>query len=366
MNQIQDGRDVFLTTVVGGEKEEIIGCQVLYDVTGKILVSDEQLHLPLPYTGDAQTTGVHSIDVQGKRVEVMMELFSPQTTLLVFGSGHIAKYLVSIAKTLSYQVLVIDDRPEYANRDKIPFADKIFCGNFGEIMEQIPFHSQCYAVLATRGHQTDAICLSYLMNKSIPYIGMVGSKRKIRSIFSLLKERGLDPAQQSNLFAPVGLDIDSETPQEIALSILAEIQLIRFGGTGRPLSSLEKTEKVHLHDDRRMRQDLDLLTTMAKAQEEGRTFATITIIGTSGHVPRGSGSRMIVWEDGTIYRTIGGGRRESEITQLALQCLKDGKISREEVDFAGGYDSFQPVCGGRYTFFIKPYLSTIHTTAKEK
>ncbi|SFJ53997.1 XdhC family protein [Thermoflavimicrobium dichotomicum] len=361
INEIKRGRNVFLATVVGGSIKQAIGKQILYDDVGEILAKEEPIHLQLdlPHQIRAGKAGVHSVNVQGNQIKVMVEPLSPQPTLLVFGSGHIAESLVSIAKILSYQVIVIDDRSEYANQDQLPLADQIICGNFDEIMEQVPVHSQCYAVLATRSHQTDAICLSHLINQSLPYIGMVGSTRKIRSIFSLLRDRGLDPAQQTNIFAPVGLDIQSETPEEIALSILAEIQLIRFGGTGKPLSSMKKIKKVHPHDNKRMRQELDLFEAMANAWEEGRSFAAVTIIGTTGHVPRGIGSRMIVWEDGSICRTIGGGRRENEIIQMALECLKERKTYCAEADFGGSYDSFQPVCGGRFTYFIKPYVSTV-------
>jgi xanthine dehydrogenase accessory factor len=364
ISEIYKGQDVFLATVIGGERKEAIGGQILYSFTGEVLETDAGWCFSLPQTHTLQPE-TFFVDIEGKRLEMLVEPFSPQATLLVFGSGHIAECLASLGKILSYQVIVIDDRPEYANEERFLAADRIYCGNFIEMMEKVPIHNQCYAVLATRGHRTDAICLSHLVTKKLPYIGMVGSKRKVRSIFSLLKDQGLCLNQQINIFAPVGLDIESETPQEIALSILAEIQLIRFGGTGMPLSSIKKSEKIHAKENRRMRQDLDILKVMAKAQEAKRDFASVTIVETTGHVPRGVGSRMIVWEDGTHYSTIGGGRRENEIKELAVQCLKEGKTYRQEVDFEGHYDSFEPVCGGRYTFFIKPHVVSHQLLIKE-
>lgn len=355
LHEIKNGKDVWLATAVDGEVKEEIGSQTLYGHDGTVLAKEGSCHWELapPFS---RTAGVSRVHTQKGDIEVMMEPLSPPPTLVIFGSGHIAGYLASMAKLLTYRVIVVDDRSEFANPDKFSQADQIICGPFEEAIGKLSLHSGSYAVIVTRGHRTDAVCLSKLLNRPLPYIGMVGSKRKIRFIYKLLEEQGLNPSGCSKLHSPVGLDLHSETPQEIAFSILAELQQLRCGGTAKPLSSLEHADKVHPHDDRRMRQDLELFAAMAQAREEGRSFASITIIHAAGHVPRGVGSRAILWEDGSIYRTIGGGRRESEIMELAQECLRKGQIQRKEVHFSGSYDDFQPVCGGRYTFLIQPYL----------
>lgn len=362
LHELENGREISLGTVVGGEQEEWIGSHVLYNCKGGTVFTDgpdKSIFTPIP----EKKVGIWQMEQRGKRIEWMIEPFTPPPTLIIFGSGHIAGYLATMARFLSFRVLIVDDRPEYANPQKFTQADEIHCGPFPDIIEQIPFHSQCYAVIVTRGHRTDAVCLANLLARPIPYIGMVGSERKIRFIFELLEEQGLDPRKQANLFSPVGLDFHSETPQEIAFSILAEIQQYRSGGTGRPLSSLDQTDKVHPYDEKRMRQDIELFSVMANAMEEGKKFASLMIIHTSGHVPRGVGSRAIVWEDGRIYRTVGGGRRENEMMEIALECLKSGTTHREEVHFSGAYHDVQPVCGGRYSIFIQPFGCSLPISA---
>ena len=356
MKYNKEGRDIRLVTVIGGDVNELVGSQFLYEQNGKQLTTNKPfpLDLALPFYTEIEA-GLCQVKHNNHLLELMIEPLSPPPTLLVLGSGHIAECLVSIGHLLCYEVIVVDDRPEFANPLKLPMADQIWCGSFSEMLPNVSLHSHCFAVLATRGHQTDAIALSYLINKQIPYIGMVGSKRKIRSIYTLLDKQGIHVSQHKNVYAPVGLDINSETPQEIALSILAEVQLIRYGGSGRTLSSMDQQPKVHSNDKQRNRPDLDLFRKMASAQEKNEPFAAITVIETAGHVPRGTGTRMMVSADGRIDGTIGGGRRESELIELSLKCLTEGEPHRATVHFSGTYDSFQPVCGGSFEFFIQPY-----------
>lgn len=356
VNEVRNGRSATLATIVGGGEPSDIGRQVLFDAEGNIVFAESDIGAIIPYIRTLQPhLMTHTIG--GRKMEVMMEPFGSQPTLLIMGSGHIAEYLAAMGSLLSYEIVIVDDRPEYANKITFPYASRIYCGTFHKVLEEVPYHSECYAVLATRGHQTDAICLERLLKTDISYIGMVGSKRKIRSIFSLLKERGTNPEMHTNIYAPVGIDMNSETPQEIALSILTEIQLIRFGGTGRSFSELKRVEKIHTTASGRSRRDFRLLETLATAQDTGKNFTLVSVIGSEGHVPRGVGSHMIVWEDGSTYGTIGGGRRESEIAALGRKALHTGSSFRQEADFGGRYDTAEPVCGGRYTFFIKPYIA---------
>ncbi|RXT05762.1 XdhC/CoxI family protein [Ammoniphilus sp. CFH 90114] len=353
LSEVEAGRQAYLGTIVDGEEEEVKGSHTLWNDLGQVLVSEGSI--PLIFS---KQVGLHSAIVQGKSVEWVVESYSAQPTLLIFGSGHIAESLVTLGKFLSYKVIVVDDRPEYTTVQHFPAADQVICGPFEQVLSTLPIHAGCYAVLATRGHQTDTICLEHLLVKTLPYIGMVGSSRKIQSIKSLLQVRGLDLTEHKNVFAPVGIDMHSETPQEISLSILAEIALLRFGGTGQSLSSLPQ-HKVHKKDYQRMRQELDFIQVMEQAWSGAETFATVTVVDSSGHVPRGIGTKMLVWKNGRTYQTIGGGRRENEVIALALECIQERRAMKHEVDFSGRYDSYQPVCGGRYTLFIQPYSPSL-------
>lgn len=363
-SRVHAGQKTTLITVIKSENEAELGHHVLFDADGKVICVEGKTNLILPYIPVTQVT-THSVVVDGRSVEIMAEPFESKPTLLIMGSGHIAEYIAAMGSLLSYDIVIIDDRPEYANARTFPYAKRIHCGSFEEILPQVAYHSKCFAILATRGHQTDAICLEHMLSCDIPYIGMVGSRRKIRSIFALIRDRGIEPETYTNIYAPVGLDIHSETPQEIALSILAEIQLVRAGGSGRPLSTLLGKEEIHPHGKQRGETDFSTLEIIACAQEQGEPFALVSIIGSTGHVPRGVGSRMVVWENGKIHGTIGGGKRESEIIEAALLSLRSGLPTRQEVNFSGSYDSFQPVCGGRCSFFVQPYLPVPISQAQE-
>ncbi|MFT9845971.1 XdhC family protein [Aneurinibacillus sp. REN35] len=364
VSRVRTEQKTTFATVLNSENPAEIGHHVLFDADGHVICAAGKAEIRLPHIPVTQVS-VQSIVMGGRKMEVLIEPFEAKPTLVIMGSGHIAEYIAALGSLLSYEIVIVDDRSEYANSRTFPYAKRIHCGSFADILPQVALHSRSFAILVTRGHQTDAVCLEHLLTCNIPYIGMVGSRRKIRSIFSLLRDRGIEPEAHPNIHAPVGLDIHSETPQEIALSILAEIQLVRAGGSGRPLSVLHKQENIHPHGKQRGEVDVSVWERLAYAREQQESCALVTIIGSSGHVPRGVGSRMLVWESGKTYGTIGGGRRESEIIEAARHALYTGTPVRQEVDFSGSYNSFQPVCGGRYTFFVQPYIPVSASQVQE-
>jgi xanthine dehydrogenase accessory factor len=157
--------------------------------------------------------------------------------LIVVGAGHIAVPLVKIAKVLDFHVTVIDDRLLYANRERFPDADEVLTGDMAQMLKEMNITSSCYIVLITRGHAYDEPCLRNIMHSKAKYIGMIGSRRRIKACFQRFRdEEKVTEEAIERIYAPIGLDIATETPAEIALSILGEVIKIRRGGKAASLS----------------------------------------------------------------------------------------------------------------------------------
>ncbi len=189
-------------------------------------------------------------------LEVFVEVLGRPPTLLIVGAGHIAQPLAEMGARCDFRVVVLDDRPQFANRERFPTADEIIVAPFHEALRRFDFDLDTYVVLVTRGHRHDVEALLQIIDKPLAYIGMIGSRRRIKGVFQLLKEqRQLSDEQLARVYAPVGLDIGAETPAEIAVAIMAEIILVRRGGTGRPLSDVfwEHSRRVHTWRSSRQR-----------------------------------------------------------------------------------------------------------------
>ena len=188
----------------------------------------------------------------GPTIQVYVEAHHPHPDLVIVGAGHIAQPLCSIGAAMGFRVIVVDDRPDFATQERFPEADRIVRVDFRDPFADIPMHSTSHVVLVTRGHKYDYECLRHLLRTEVepPYVGMIGSRRRIRAAFSQLQSEGreregtaserLERDRLSRVRAPTGLDIGAETPVEIAVAVLAEIILQWRGGTGAPLTDQER------------------------------------------------------------------------------------------------------------------------------
>jgi xanthine dehydrogenase accessory factor len=168
-------------------------------------------------------------------VEVLIEAIEPPATLLVVGGGHVGKALSQIGALLGFSVAIIDDRPEYASPARFPEADHIICGDFAEALRQFPIGPDTYVVIVTRDHRQDEESLRQVMGAPAAYVGMIGSRRRVGAVLQQLQEEGVPADAVARVHSPIGLDIGAETPEEIAVSIMAEIIQVRRQGSGRPL-----------------------------------------------------------------------------------------------------------------------------------
>ena len=173
----------------------------------------------------------------GGKLEVFFEVMPAPAKLIVVGAGHIAVPLVQIAKVLDFFVTVIDDRLLYANRERFPAADEVLVGDMAQMLGEMTITPSCYIVLITRGHAYDEPCLRKIIRTPAKYIGMIGSKRRIKACFERFREEEkIGDELIQRVYAPIGLDIGTETPAEIALSILGEVIKVRRGGKAASLS----------------------------------------------------------------------------------------------------------------------------------
>jgi xanthine dehydrogenase accessory factor len=177
--------------------------------------------------------------------EVYIEGFTTPPTLIIMGGGHVGKAVSTLAATLGYRVIIIDDREEFANSQRFPEAFRTIPADFEQGLAQFSVNANTYIVIATRGHHYDDIALEAAIRTPARYIGLLGSQRKSLLIFKRLAEKGISPDRIREIHAPIGLDIGALTPEELAVSIMGEIVAVRRGGKGEfmklPDENIQKT-----------------------------------------------------------------------------------------------------------------------------
>ncbi len=165
------------------------------------------------------------------QIQLFVEVQCRPPTLIIVGAGHIALPLAQLGKLVDFEVVVLDDRPMYANKQRFPMADRVLAKPLKETLRDWPIDQDTYIVLVTRGHSHDVECLLEVLDSPARYLGMIGSKRRIKAVFELLsQEQAIDPTKFERVHAPIGLDIGGKTPEEIAISIMAEIINVYRGG----------------------------------------------------------------------------------------------------------------------------------------
>lgn len=157
-----------------------------------------------------------------------LESIMPKPSLIIAGAGHIGQSLAHLGSFLGFEVTVWDDRPEYADKTKIPDADFVLSGSIDSVLEQIKIRDNSYLVIVTRGHKSDAVVLRKFIGSGAAYIGMIGSKAKVSQMKTAFLENGwASPEQWARIYSPVGMDIGAQIVEEIALSIAAQLVKVR-------------------------------------------------------------------------------------------------------------------------------------------
>ena len=163
----------------------------------------------------------------GGSLEIFIEPLLPVTTVYIFGAGHVGLNVYRVARIAGFEVVLADDRESYANRERFPEAREIHAEEFDRTMAQLEIPKTAFIVIATRGHRDDMRVLRWAVGTSASYIGMIGSKRKVLTIYRELEKEGIAPDALARVSAPVGLDIGARTPEEIGISVVAELIAVR-------------------------------------------------------------------------------------------------------------------------------------------
>lgn len=217
----------FTGTVGGGEMESRViaeALESLQDGKPRIL----EYNMADPKRGDP--------GVCGGRMEIFVEPVLPNPTLLLIGAGHVGKAVAHLAHWLGFRVIVNDDRPEFCTPEMVPEADAFYPMPMAELPDNFKITPWTYIVLTTRGVDVDVPGLPVILKTEAAYIGVIGSQRRWKTSYKQLIEAGIPAEQLARVRSPVGLELNAETPEEISVSIMAEIIMLRRGGDAKPMS----------------------------------------------------------------------------------------------------------------------------------
>ena len=232
----EKGRFAVVTPLTTGEERPHLLVLPGGQTRGSLLDQDADASI-VPLAVEALEEGTaRTVPGTETRPALFLDVQVAPPTLLIAGGGHIAMPLARMGAMLGFRVVVLDDRPAFANEERFPDAEQVIAAPFGETLAQYPFDSQTYVVLMTRGHAHDLECLVQVVDKPVAYLGMIGSRRRVRGVLDAVRGQGLAEELLARVNAPIGLDIGALTPEEIALSVMAEVVKARRGGTGRSLS----------------------------------------------------------------------------------------------------------------------------------
>lgn len=260
-----------------------------------------------------------------ENLQLIIEHIKGKPQLVICGGGHIALSLSSMAKMLDFNVTVIDDREEFANKERFPEADNVICDNFNNALDNISFNKNSYFVIVTRGHKADQECLEKILKNEFRYLGMIGSKAKVANSIRQLIEKGYTTEQINKVHAPIGISINAKTPAEISISILAQI------------IQEKNNENTSSIDD-------EILNDIIY---DNYNKVLVSILDKRGSSPRGVDAKMLVKENGEFIGTIGGGAVEKVAYEKALAIIKEKKSYIESYDLSNSSAAkLGMACGG--------------------
>jgi xanthine dehydrogenase accessory factor len=176
----------------------------------------------------------------GGTLEVFVEPILPQPIAHIFGGGHISMALAKSASAAGFGIVIVDDREQFANQERFPMAQELHT-SYEKAFQQLQPNASSYLVIVTRGHRDDMRVLAWAVRTQARYIGMIGSKRKVLSVYRALENEGYAPEEFSRVYAPMGLEIGALSPEEIAISITAELVAVRRNVESAQHKKLQRT-----------------------------------------------------------------------------------------------------------------------------
>ena len=275
--------------------------------------------------------------------ETCVRRFVPEERLILLGGGHIARPLCAMGAMLDYAVTVVDDRPEFANRQRFPDASQVICDGFVSAISALEIRPTDYVCVITRGHKWDGECLRAILRGQLPtYLGLISSRHRAAALLDLLVAEGFDETAVRAIHAPIGLMIGAITPAEIATSICAQMVEHRRG-----LPTRAKVAGLLAQTNT----DPAFLRFMAESRDPK---ALLLVLSSAGSTPVKSGAIMAVDSRGKGYGTIGGGMGEAKAMALAQGLIGTGTSQVIQVDMDNDVAAEDGmVCGGTMRVLIE-------------
>lgn len=335
INENLQQKSNLLATVLEGEAAgtryfladgELLG----YTGTGEV---NEELKTQITETPQS---GIYEIEGQ----KFFIEHLKRQAHLVICGGGHVSQQVIELAGKVGFHVTVLEDRPYFADRAREAGADLVLCDAFEKSLQGIAGTPDTYFLVVTRGHRFDRACLEQILKKPYAYVGMMASRGRSALLKKQMAEDGFDRKALDEMHTPVGLSIHAETPEEIAVSIVAELIQIK-----------NQTKKTAGYDSL-------LMEYLTGVKEPGQPKVLATIIARRGSAPRSIGTKMLVLGDGRIIGTIGGGCMESEVQHQCLRLLREenekSRIVCADMTVSQAEDEGM-VCGGTIDVFLEKF-----------
>lgn len=335
INENLQQKSNLLATVLEGEVAgtryfwadgELLG----YTGTGEV---NEELKTQITETPQS---GIYEIEGQ----KFFIEHLKRQAHLVICGGGHVSQQVIKLAGKVGFHVTVLEDRPYFADRAREAGADLVLCDAFEKSLQGIAGTPDTYFLVVTRGHRFDRACLEQILKKPYAYVGMMASRGRSAFLKKQMAGDGFDRKALDEMHTPVGLSIHAETPEEIAVSIVAELIQIK-----------NQTKKTAGYDSL-------LMEYLTGVKEQGQPKVLATIIARRGSAPRSIGTKMLLLGDGRIIGTIGGGCMESEVQHQCLRLLREenekSRIVCADMTVSQAEDEGM-VCGGTIDVFLEKF-----------
>jgi len=286
--------------------------------------------------GEQKVKALHDTESQTR---IYRERIGRTPKMIICGAGHVSMPIIRMGKRLGFMVTVIEDRPKFADHARAAGADQVLCELFSDGLSKIRGDSDSWFIIVTRGHRYDTECLEAILRKPYAYVGMMGSRRRVAIVKDQLEAKGVCREALDGVHTPIGLKIGAETPEEIAVSVMAEIIQVKNAGSAKD----GKAERCRTGG-----YSTELLDAVLDP-DDSREKVLATIISRKGSAPRSVGTKMLIRADGTTVDTIGGGCIESEVIRKALLMMRaeDEGFRLCTVDMtADAAEDEGMVCGG--------------------
>lgn len=332
LREKQECRENLLITEIEGEH---VGNRYFFS-EGSLLADSAETKLTEEEKEQlAHTLQSGVLEVGGRKF--FAEVLKRPAHLVICGGGHVAQQVLLLAQKVGFFVTVLEDRVSFADEARKNGADRVICDSFAAGLDQIEGNEDTYFLVMTRGHRYDKECLDAILKKTSSYVGMMASRGRAALLKKQMEEEGTDKEKLDGIHTPVGLAIHAETPEEIAVSVVAELIMTK--------NSLKKTSGYE--------EELLAYLTGEKEAETPKVLAVIT--KRRGSAPRGIGTKMLVLGDGRIIGTIGGGCMENEVRLACLHMLHEEQSDRTVTVDMTPYQAEEEglVCGGTIEVFLE-------------